>query len=57
MERGKHRTILASLAGGLWMLMVVGLSFAQEAQPAASRDAEACQSCGTGGTAHRSAGA
>jgi ammonium transporter, Amt family len=34
MERGKYRTILASLAGGLWMLLVVGLSLAQEAKPA-----------------------
>src|SRR5262245_9338410 len=34
MKRGKYRTILASLAGGLWMLMVVGLSLAQEAKPA-----------------------
>ena len=34
MERGKYRTILASLAGVLWMLMVVGLSLAQEAKPA-----------------------
>src|SRR5262245_45943001 len=33
MKRGKYRTILASLAGGLWMLMVVGLSLAQEAKP------------------------
>ena len=28
MERGKYRTIFASLAGGLWMLLVVGLSLA-----------------------------
>ena len=34
MERGKYRTIFASLAGGLWMLLVVGLSLAQEAKPA-----------------------
>src|SRR5215475_11791283 len=34
MKRGKYRAILASLAGGLWMLMVVGLSLAQEAKPA-----------------------
>ena len=33
MERGKYRTILASLAGGLWMLLVVSLSLAQEAKP------------------------
>ena len=31
MERGKYRTIFASLAGGLWMLLIVGLSLAQEA--------------------------
>ena len=31
MERGKYRAIFASLAGGLWMLLVVGLSLAQEA--------------------------
>ena len=30
MERGKYRTIFASLAGGLWMLLIVGLSLAQE---------------------------
>ena len=34
MKRGKYRTIFASLAGGLWMLLVVGLSLAQEAKPA-----------------------
>jgi ammonium transporter, Amt family len=34
MERGKYKTILASLAGGLWMLLVVSLSLAQEAKPA-----------------------
>ena len=33
MERGKYRTIFASLAGGLWMLLVVGLSFAAEEAP------------------------
>ena len=30
MERGKYETIFASLAGGLWMLLIVGLSLAQE---------------------------
>jgi len=30
MERKKRRYIFASLAGGLWMLLIVGLSFAQE---------------------------
>src|SRR5262245_9446635 len=40
MERGKYRTILASLAGGLWMLMVVGVSLAQEAKPEAPAKAE-----------------
>ena len=40
MEREKYRTIFASLAGGLWMLFVVGLSSAQEA-PAASEPAKA----------------
>lgn len=34
MARGKYRTIFASLAVGLWILLGVGLSFAQEAQPA-----------------------
>ena len=34
MARGKYRTIFASLAVGLWILLVVGLSFAQERQPA-----------------------
>ena len=33
MERGKHRTLVASLAGGLWMLLMVGLSFAAEEAP------------------------
>src|SRR5262245_43657525 len=33
MKRGKYRTALASLAGGLWMVLVVGLSLAQEAKP------------------------
>src|SRR5262244_1064692 len=41
MEQGKYRTILASLAGGLWMLMVVGLSLAQEAKPAEPAKSEA----------------
>src|SRR5215510_5950862 len=41
MKRGKYRTILASLAGGLWMLMVVGLSLAQEAKPAEPAKSEA----------------
>ena len=40
MEWGKYRTLVASLAGGLWMLFVVGLSSAQEA-PAASEPAKA----------------
>jgi Amt family ammonium transporter len=36
MERRKHRTLAASLAGGLWMLLMVGLSFAaEEAAPPA----------------------
>lgn len=34
MAREKRRTIVASLAGGLWILLLVGLSFAQEAKPA-----------------------
>ena len=39
MERGKYRTIFASLAGGLWMLLVVGLSFAaEEAAPPAGAE-------------------
>jgi Amt family ammonium transporter len=33
MKRGRYRTILASLAGGLWLLTMVGLSLAQEAKP------------------------
>ena len=33
MERGKYRTVVASLAGGLWMLLIVGLSFAAEEAP------------------------
>ena len=41
MERGKYRTIFASLAGGLWMLLVVGLSLAQEAKPAVSEPPKA----------------
>src|SRR5215831_15472992 len=41
MKRGKYRTILASLAGGLWMLMVVGLSLAQEAKPGEAAKSEA----------------
>src|SRR5499433_1706973 len=41
MKRGKYRTILASLAGGLWMLMVVGFSLAQEAKPGEPAKAEA----------------
>src|SRR5215471_12863318 len=41
MKRGKYRTILASSAGGLWMLMVVGLSLAQEAKPAEPAKSEA----------------
>jgi Amt family ammonium transporter len=41
MKRGKYRSIFASLAGGLWILLVVGLSFAQEApQPAAGEPAK-----------------
>ena len=61
MERGKYRTILASLAGGLWMLMVVGLSFAaEEAKPAeeppkaeapAAAPAGACCGCAGAETA------
>ncbi|HZA55881.1 MAG TPA: hypothetical protein VE616_16645, partial [Candidatus Udaeobacter sp.] len=30
MERRKHPYIFASLAGGLWMLLMVGFAFAQE---------------------------
>ena len=41
MKRGKYRTILASLAAGLWMLMVVGFSLAQEAKPGEPAKAEA----------------
>ena len=41
MKRGKYRTILASLAGGLWVLVVVGLSSAQEAKPEEPAKAEA----------------
>src|SRR5262245_39125474 len=41
MKRGKYRTILASLAGGLWMLMVVDLSLAQEAKREEPAKAEA----------------
>jgi len=41
MEQGKYRTILASLAAGLWMLMVVGFSLAQEAKPGEPAKAEA----------------
>src|SRR5215510_5626557 len=41
MKRGKYRTTLASLAGGLWMLMVVGLSLAQEAKPQEPAKSEA----------------
>src|SRR5215813_12394881 len=41
MKRGKYSTILASLAGGLWMLLVVGLSLAQEAKPAEPDKSEA----------------
>ena len=39
MERGKYRTLVASLAGGLWMLLIVGLSFAaEEAAPPAGAE-------------------
>jgi ammonium transporter, Amt family len=38
MERAKYRTIFASLAGGLWMLLFVGLSLAQEAPPPAGAE-------------------
>ena len=39
MERGKYRTVVASLAGGLWMLLIVGLSFAaEEAAPPAGAE-------------------
>src|SRR5215813_5476678 len=41
MKRGKYRTIFASLAGGLWMLMVAGFSLAQEAKPEEPAKAEA----------------
>ena len=41
MKQRKYRTILASLAGGLWMLMVVGFSLAQEAKPGEPAKAEA----------------
>ena len=40
MKRETLRQIFASLAGGLWMLFVVGLSSAQEAKPGCER---ACQ--------------
>ena len=39
MERGKCRYIFASLAGGLWMLLIDGLSFAaEEAAPPAGAE-------------------
>src|SRR5262244_842368 len=41
MKQRKYRTMLASLAGGLWMLMVVGFSLAQEAKPGEPAKAEA----------------
>src|SRR5215831_7549642 len=41
MKRGKYRTIFASLAGGLWMLMVAGFSLAQEAKPEEPAKSEA----------------
>jgi len=33
MERGKYRTVFASLAGGLWVLLFMGLSYAAEEAP------------------------
>jgi len=33
MERGKYRTVFASLAGGLWVFLFVGLSYAAEEAP------------------------
>ena len=48
MERGRYRTILASLAGGLWMLMFVGLSLGQEG--AAPGGGEPAKVEGTGGS-------
>ena len=42
MKRGIFRHIFASLTGGLWMLLIVGLSSAQEVlAPAASEPAKA----------------
>ena len=41
MKQRKYRTIFASLAGGLWMLMVAGFSLAQEAKPGEPAKAEA----------------
>jgi hypothetical protein len=41
MEGKKRRYIFASLAGGLWMLLIVGFAFAQEAPaPAAGESAK-----------------
>ena len=41
MKQRKYRTIFASLAGGLWMLMVAGFFLAQEAMPGEPAKAEA----------------
>src|SRR4029453_1682891 len=38
MKRGTLRQIFASLAGGLWMLSIVGLSFAEEAKAPAGAE-------------------
>jgi Amt family ammonium transporter len=40
MELKRGRYIFASIAGGLWMLLIVGLTFAQEAPPAGSEPAK-----------------
>jgi len=41
MKRGTLRQIFASLAGGLWVLLIVGFSSAQEAKPAVSEPPKA----------------
>src|SRR5215831_12121634 len=41
MERGKYRTIFASLAVGLWIFLIAGLSHAQEPKPAVSEPPKA----------------
>ena len=60
MERGKYRTILASLVGGLWMLMVVGLSLRRGSQASGGgrQGGSSCgYTCGARSTGNGCAGA